>query len=429
MKKRAVVLVIDSLGIGSMNDSDESAYANTFGHILDRAKFISLKNLEALGINHVLNHARLATPPRPLASYGCARLMHIGADSYMGHQELMGSKPKPPMTIPFFEAMDDVSVHLKRLNYAVEVIAGKCLLVNGLVVIADNIEADFGQIYNVTAPLDFISFEDVLKIGREVRNVAKVSRVIPLGGCGVSACEIISSIETSGGKGATGVNCSKSGVYKKGYRVRHLGYGVQSEEQAPSILVKNAIPTCLIGKMADVIDCPGANFIEAIETDRVMCELIGKFEEMDYGFVAATVQETDLCGHTQDIERYAAKINTVDAYLGILLERMMEDDLLIITADHGNDPTIGHNHHTREKVFLLAYIKNQAPRHLGERETLSDVGATVCRFFGVDKCENGVYLLHSSSRALLGKPSKYRDILSCDVCRTPILLNNRPVSP
>ena len=389
MKKRAVVLVIDSLGIGSMDDANESTYANTFGHILDRAKFICLKNMEALGINHVLNHARLASPPKPLASFGCARLMHMGADSYMGHQELMGSKPKPPMTIPFHEAMDDVAIHLKRLNYALEVIAGKCLLVNGLVVVADNIEADYGQIYNVTAPLDLISFEDVLKIGREVRNVAKVSRVIPLGGCDISVSNIISSIETLEGKGATGVNCSKSGVYKKGYRVRHLGFGVASEAQTPSILVKNAIPVYLIGKMADVIDCPGANFIEAIETDRVMCELIGKFEDMDFGFIAATVQETDICGHTQDVDRYATKINTVDAYLGILLEKMRENDLLIITADHGNDPIIGHNHHTREKVFLLAYSMSHVPRYLGERDTLSDVGATACEFFRVDKCENG----------------------------------------
>jgi len=393
LKKRAVILVIDSLGIGSMDDCTHSTYANTFAHILDKAKFISIKNMEKLGINRILNHKRLTASSETLASFGRARLLHEGADSYMGHQEIMGSKPLAPKIIPFYQTIDKAKYHFESLDYNVEVIGGgKCLLINNLIVAADNIETDFGQIYNVTAPLDLISFEEVLKAGRALRDIATVSRVISLGGMGISVGNIISAIRTTP-EGATGVDCPKSGVYKKGYRVKHFGYGVNPEKQVSSILLKNGIPVYLIGKMADVIDCPGANYTEAIETDMVMYELISRFEKMDEGLIAATVQETDLSGHSQDIDRYAAKINTVDAYLGILLEKITENDLLIITADHGNDPTIGHNHHTREKVFLLAYSKGHKAKDLGERSTLSDVGATVCRFFGVSESENGVSFL------------------------------------
>ena len=393
MKKRAVILVIDSLGIGSMDDSAEGTYANTFTHILDKAGFISLKNMEKLGINCILNHKRLITPAKPLASFGSAKLMHSGADSYMGHQEIMGSRPIAPKITPFYKAMGEIRKHLESLGYGVEIIGGgKCLLINSLVVAADNVETDFGQVYNITAPLDLIDFDEVLKIGRAIRDVATVSRVIALGGSGINMSNIISAVETTV-EGATGVNCPKSGVYKKGYRVKHLGYGINPKKQVSSILLKNKIPVYLIGKMADVIDAKGANYTEAIETDRVMYECIRRFEEMNEGLISATVQETDLSGHSQDIERYAVKINTVDAYLSILLEKMTPNDLLIITADHGNDPTIGHSHHTREKVFILAYSKGYEIKNIGERNTLSDIGATVCNFFGVSTCENGVSFL------------------------------------
>ena len=394
MNRRAIVLILDSLGVGYMEDvlqvrpQDEGA--NTFRHILDRARKIHIPNLEWLGIGSILKHPSLAVNSAA-ASYGTLKLEHDGADSYAGHQEIMGTKPKRPLTEPFINCLERVKASLEAEGYKAEIPdpEKQYLLVNGMVVIADNIETDYGQIYNVTAPLDEISFEEVLQIAGIVREVVKVNRVIALGGENVTPQHIIDSIEVRK-DGLVGVNSPRSQVYKKGYRARHIGYGVEPDKQVSSILVREGIEVCLIGKMQDVIKCEGAKGVPAVETELVMKELIKSLDEVKVGLIAATVQETDLAGHSEDVEGYAAKIMIVDRYLDEIFDKMTEEDLLIISADHGNDPTIGHSQHTREKTFLLAYGKKYIGTNLGERETLSDIAATIADFFQVQQPENGL---------------------------------------
>lgn len=393
MKKRAILLIIDSLGIGYMEDvkkvrpQDEGA--NTFYHILDKSKNIDIPNLEMLGINRVVGHQRLKKN-LSVASYGVINLQHYGADSYAGHQEIMGSRPKKPLMKPFVFFIDKVKADLKKEGYQVEIpdIKRPYLLVNKMVVVADNIETDYGQIYNVTAPLDYISFEEVLKIGRIVRNNVQVNRVIALGGKNVSLEQIIGSIETRE-DGLIGVNSPKSKVYEVGYQARHLGFGVDPENQISSILPKMKKEVTLIGKMQDVIECDKAKKIPAVDTELVMKEVVKQLSEMKEGLIAATVQETDLAGHAQDVNLYTKKIMMVDKYLSDIIANMTKDDLLIISADHGNDPTIGHSQHTREKTFLLVYGKELSSNYLGERQTLSDIAATIAEYFNSSNPENG----------------------------------------
>lgn len=393
MKKRAIVLIIDSLGIGHMDDvimvRPQDQGANTFYHIVDEVKNINIPNLEALGVNWIVEHPRLRKG-KGIASYGILKLEHYGADSYAGHQEIMGTKPKRPLMKPFVDYIYKVKEALEKEGYEVEIPDSDrpYLLVNRLVVVADNIETDYGQIHNITAPLDYISFDEVLKIGKVVRKNVEVNRVIALGGKDVSTKEIINSIERRE-DGLVGVNSPKSGVYKRGYQVRHLGFGVNPETQISTILSKMKKEVTLIGKMQDVIECDKAKNIPAVDTEIVMKEVVKQLHEMEEGLIAATVQETDLAGHAEDVELYAKKITLVDKYLGIIIENMTKDDLLIISADHGNDPTIGHSQHTREKTFLLAYGKELSTNYLGERETLSDIAATVAEYFNAHYPENG----------------------------------------
>lgn len=110
--------------------------------------------------------------------------------------------------------------------------------------------------------------------------------------------------------------------------------------------------------------------------------------------IAATVQETDLAGHAQNPVRYANRIEMVDQYLPEILRKMTDQDLLMISADHGNDPTIGHNQHTREKTYLLAYHKKLSPVNIGERKTLADIAATSADYLGLRNTENGSSFLH-----------------------------------
>lgn len=399
MKKRVILLVVDSLGIGHMSDvmkvRPQDFGANTFVHLLDNAEDIEIPNFQRLGINKLLSHKRLSNTEN-LASYGIMELEHYGADSYAGHQEIMGTKPLKPLLKPFSDYIDTVKKALEKEGYKVviENPDKPYLLVNDLVVVADNIETDYGQIYNVTAPLDYISFEEVLKIGYIVRENVKVNRVIALGGKEVTIDDILNSIEIRE-DGLLGVNSPKSGVYNKGYQCRHLGYGVDPEKQISSILTRKNKEVTLIGKMQDVIQSDLANKIPAIDTEYVMEQIVDNMDKVEQGLIAATVQETDLSGHAQDVERYAEKLMIVDKYIGKIMDKMSENDIFMITADHGNDPTIGHSQHTREKTFILTYGKRLKNVDVGVRKTLSDISATIAEYFNVEKTENGISFLNT----------------------------------
>ncbi|GFN36760.1 phosphopentomutase [Tepidimicrobium xylanilyticum] len=395
--KRAIVVVVDSLGVGHMEDVYETrpqdVGANTFIHLLDKAKKINIPNFERLGINKILKHERLNQVDN-LGSYGILNLEHYGADSYVGHQEIMGTKPKKPLLKPFSYFRNEVIKKLEAEGHKVTSPDKDkpYILVDDLVVVADNIETDYGQIYNVTAPLDYITFEEVIDIGRKVRNVVKVNRVIALGGKGVTIEKILNSIETRE-DGLTGVNSPKSGVYNKGYLSRHLGYGVAPDKQISNILATKGYKVTLIGKMQDVIECEKARRIPVVDTEKVMQQTLDSMNHLSSGIIAATVQETDLAGHAQDVEKYAEKLMIVDKYIGHIMNIMRDEDILFITADHGNDPTIGFSQHTREKTFLLVYGKRIKKTDLGERSTLSDIAATISDYFNVDRTENGISFL------------------------------------
>lgn len=392
--KRVILLVIDSLGVGEMDDvarvRPQDKGANTLKHVAEADEDFRIPNLEAMGAGYLVDTKKIRKVKNPLASYGKSKLAHLGADTYQGHQEIMGSKPKEPVVKPFVYYIDRVERALVEAGYKVTRpdFQHPFLMVNGLVAIADNIEADPGQNYNVTAPLDYISFEDELKIGRIVRANVEVGRVIVLGGKGITAKDILKAVEIKPNN-ITGIDCPKSGVYKNGYMVRHLGYGVNPQVQIPTILHENGYPVSLIGKVADVIECKGAGYYPKVETDGVMELILERMKHQDSGLIAANVQETDLSGHSQDAGRYAQKLMAVDEYLNKVLAAMKAEDILIITGDHGNDPTIGHSHHTREQTLLLTYGKQLKAVDLQERSTLSDIAATIADYFGSDKPENG----------------------------------------
>lgn len=396
--KRAIVVVVDSLGVGYMDDvpkiRPQDMGANTFKHILDNVERIKIPYFERLGINKILQHPRL-NKINNMGSFGVLNLEHYGADSFVGHQEIMGSKPKKPLMEPFIYFREDVIKKLKQEGHKVTIPEeGKSyILVDDLVIVADNIETDYGQIYNITAPLDYISFDKVLDIGKKVRSVVKVNRVIALGGEGVTIDQILNSIETRE-DGLMGVNSPKSGVYNKGYISRHLGYGIDPDKQISTILSNNGYEVSLIGKMQDVIECEKANRIPAVDTKKVMKSIVESMEHMENGLIAATVQETDLAGHAQDVKKYAEKLMIVDKYIGHILEKMKDEDILFITADHGNDPTIGFSQHTREKTFVLVYGKKIDNVDLGERSTLSDIAATIGDYFHVEDTENGTSFMN-----------------------------------
>lgn len=397
--KRFVVIVLDGFGMGAMADAATARpgdeVSSTLGSILSDFPDLKLPTLEKLGLMNAFGKESNRMKFSPTANAGKSELMHFGADTFMGHQEIMGTRPKKPEVQPFQLKVDAIKDHLEQTGHKVvvrETDGLRYLLVDDYVCVGDNIDADFGMAYNCTAPLDYISFEKELEIGQRVREIATVNRVIPFGGTGNTLEDVLAAEETREGK-FIGIHAVKSKSYRQGYQCLHLGYGVDKTVQAPTILTDAGIPVTLMGKVADVCQNDGGKSVSCVPTDKVLDLTIEELKTMDHGFICTNVQETDLAGHSQDSDWYRRLLEIADEKIATMLTLLGEEDILLVMADHGNDPNIGHNKHTRENVPLLVYRQGVSGVDLGLRKTLSDVGATVCDFFGVKAPQNGTSFL------------------------------------
>lgn len=399
MMGRFIVVVLDSFGIGAMHDVAEvrpqDVGANTCKHILQAKPELYLPTLEHLGLMNALGEEIGNMRFSRDAVYGSSDLLHFGGDTFYGHQEIMGTLPKKPLKQPFNEVIPDVYDALVEHGYQVEYVGDrlKILVVNNCVTVGDNMETDPGQVYNITGCLDQIDFAGITAIGTVVRSVVKVSRVIAFGGQDVTVEDLLAARRERDGKYA-GVDAPKSGVYNKGYQVIHLGYGIDPEVQVPTILGKQGIPVVLIGKVADIVENRCGTSIPGVDSAWLFKQTIEQVRKLKHGFVCLNIQETDLAGHAEDVERYADRLQLSDHYLGTLIGELADEDVLIVMADHGNDPTIGHSNHTRERVPLLVYKKGISPRFIGHHPTMSDVGATVADYFAAETTQNGNSFLH-----------------------------------
>ena len=398
---RFIVIVLDSYGVGYMDDVLEvrprDFGANTCKHIIDKIPELKLENLEKLGLMNALGEDYGKMKINPKAVFGKSKLMHHGGDTFLGHQEIMGTRPVKPLIAPFSHYIDKVYDALIKEGYKVEKIGDKIqyLWVNDCVAVGDNLETDLGQVYNVTTTFQKISFEDELKIGEVVRKIVEVERVIVFGGT-EATIESIKAAKEEREEKYVGINAPKSKVYEKGYMVRHLGYGINPETQVPTILGKENIPVVLIGKVADIVlNEKGKSFLNLVDTSKIFDITLSELDKIEKGFIAVNIQETDLAGHAENAERYAQILKLSDKYIGKIMEKLNEKDILIITADHGNDPTIGHSQHTRENVPILIYKKGLKSVNIGHRETMSDIGATVADYFKTKMPENGKSFLQN----------------------------------
>lgn len=387
--KRCIVLVLDGLGIGETPDVSKTRPqdigANTLKTIIQHAPNLNIPNLTKLGLLETLDFEENKEYSNwDESCFTRIQFAHDGADTFFGHHELMGSKPVKPIPQNFNSVIDSVYEELIKNGYKVEIVGEhkqQVLVVSDVLTVADNIECDLGSAFNITSSLDHVSFDEVVKVGKIVRSVVTVPRVIAFGGRDTNIQKILSSIELKGEY--VGINAPKSGVYDKDYHCIHLGYGIDPQKQVPFILQQDGIETYLIGKVADIIENKKENTFSIVNTKEVFEKVL---ELMDHdGFICANVQETDLSGHSQSVEKYATILNIADSYISKIIEKMSDQDLFMIVADHGNDPMIGHPKHTREYVPLLMYGKSLAQRgKLEQKDTLASVGATVCHYFECD---------------------------------------------
>lgn len=396
---RFIIVVLDSFGIGEMDDVKiervQDIGANTYKSVVSKVKGLKLSTLQKFGI---VNAAGLEIESFKFqlgANFGICNLKHYGCDTFYGHHELMGTNPKRVVEEPFKNNIDLVEKTLRENGYNVERYGSgvQILLVNNAISVGDNLEADLGQVYNVTGSFQKVTYEELLEVGKIVRGVVKVPRVIAFGGENATIESIKMAYRTFDGKFA-GVNAPLSKVYEKGYKVLHMGYGIDSKVQLPTIIGKE-VPVTLIGKVADIVENPYGKSYPEVDTENVMKILINSIKESKKSFICANIQETDLAGHREDSVLYGEKLEIVDRYLIEIIQNLSQEDILIITADHGNDPEIGHSGHTREKVPILIYSKNLegAGIEIGERDTLADIGQSAAEYFGYTLPDNGISFL------------------------------------
>lgn len=388
-KGRFIVVVLDGFGVGAMDDVLE-VRPNDFGsntalNLIKYDKKKNWKNLCSLGLMNILDLETEDLKKSKNAIFGKCDLKHFGADSYFGHQEIVGTNPKKPIFEKIQDYLDELQEDLESQGFTVDRITRdnlQILKVNNAICIGDNMETDLGQAINVVGALDYCGFEMIDKVGHIVRNHVKVARVIAFGGSGVDIKRIEDNVVVK--DGFMGIDAPGCGVYDKNYHVIHIGYGVDKTVQLPSILDKIGIETYLYGKAENIVYTPNGTRFNCVDTREILSKLVSDMDKYNTGFFLANVQETDLSGHGENCDRYIDVLNIADEVLGKLIEKLNDEDILIVMADHGNDPTIGHSRHTRECVpLLIKRNKYRGIKNIGTKKTLADVGQTAAEYFGV----------------------------------------------
>ncbi|MCX4673968.1 phosphopentomutase [Streptomyces sp. NBC_01433] len=394
---KTVIVVIDGFGIGAMPDAGTlrpgDLTADTCGHVLDHCREafgrpLRLPVLGSLGLGLVHPHPDLARRTHLPVAAGRAALGYPGADTFAGHQTMMGADFSHVTVARLADHIGEVTAALEAAGHRVEPLAGKPLLVvDGAVLVHDNLEADPGINWNASGRLDDLPFDGpggILAIARTVRTVAPVARVIAVGG---HADGPLARFVRAGEAGTVGLDTPATGFYRNGgLEVRHLGAELDHTRQLPDLAARAGIPVTLVGKAADILACDAATRHPAVATADVLTYTLEAVRAPGDALVVANVQETDLAGHQQDTERYGHLLEQVDAGLAALVALLdSPGDRLIVTGDHGNDPTIGHALHTREYVPVLIHRPGAgAVELLPDAGSLADVGATAAVSLSLD---------------------------------------------
>jgi len=373
--------------------------ADTLGSIFRwtadvRGEPLQIPNLAALGLEILRPDLKLSRDKdtiKALSGYQAtayrAALGYPGADTFAGHQTMMGADMSHVVDCLLSERLTEVSQVLEHGGYRTQQLNGEpIILVDDAILVHDNLEADPALIWNVSARLTEVPWETILDIAKLVRNVAPVSRVIAVGG--YSDQPLYKHVRLGDG-GAIGLDTPASGFYTNGgLQVEHLGAALDHTKQLPELAAQAGFRVTLIGKAADIlVTDTTVHRHPAVNTAEVLQRTISA--QQKGGLIVANVQETDLAGHQQDPARFALLLEQVDKAIPQLLAGLTAADLLVITADHGNDPLIGHAYHTREYAPVLIVRQSATPNSLpsvksgGTLATLADVGAIVETHLGI----------------------------------------------
>lgn len=385
MYKRIIILVMDSVGIGHAPDAakfnDEGS--NTLGHIEATAGSIHCPTLRSLGLANI---ADIKTDEAPvMGAYGKMEEVSTGKDTTSGHWEMMGH----PVTVPFPTFYDGFP---KELMDTFTKETGYGYLGNEVASGTEIIERLGVEHMKTGKPIVYTSADSVFQI-------AAHEDVIPLENL-YRMCEITRN-KVCVGDYYVGRIIARPFIGKPGHFVRtsnrHDYSRMPEHRMVQQELQAAQIPTVAVGKIGDIYAHVGWDESYPTKSNahgmNVVPYLLGS--SFESGLMMVNLVEFDsLYGHRRNVEGYKRAIEDFDYQLSGLLPLLKDDDLLIITADHGNDPTWHGTDHTREHVPLLAYSQSmKGTIDLGLRHSFGDIGQTVLANFGLSPYAVGTSFL------------------------------------
>lgn len=375
---RIFVIVMDSLGVGAMADSEKfgDVGVNTLGHISESVDTFIIPNLKKLGLANICPLKQVEPEEKPIAYFAKMNEKSLGKDTMTGHWEMMGlevTKPFKTFTETGFppELIKELEKRTGR-----KIIGNKSA--SGTEILEELGEEEIATGHMIV----YTSADSVLQIcgNEETFGLEELYR------CCEIAREITMKDEWKVGRViARPYVGRKKGEFERtsnrhDYALKPFGKTVLN------VLKENGLDVISIGKIKDIFDGEGiTRALKSKSSVHGMEQTIEVAGEDFHGLCFVNLVDFDaLWGHRRDPEGYAKEIEKFDKSLGILLDELREDDLLMITADHGNDPTYTGTDHTREKVPLLLYSKSMTGSgKLPETDTFAVVGATVADNFGV----------------------------------------------
>ncbi|MCS7314764.1 MAG: phosphopentomutase [Bryobacterales bacterium] len=371
--ERVFLVVLDSLGIGELPDAEDygDRGSDTLGN-LARARPLRLPNLARLGLGNIRALEGIPPAASPIGSYGRSALASPGKDTTTGHWELAGiqlSRPFP--TYPHGFPPEIVREFERRI--------GRRILGNVPASGTEIIERLGEEHLHTGRPIVYTSADSVFQ-------VAAHEQVVPLEEL-YRICQIARELlrgEHEVGRVIARPFTGRPGAFVRDQQNRRDYAVAPPQGTLLDRLAEAGVPVCAVGKIYDIFLGRGiTEHRKTRDNAHGMEEILRAAERFARGLVFANLVDFDsLYGHRNDVEGFARALEAVDAWLPELLERLGEQDLLILTADHGNDPTTPSTDHSREYVPLLVY----APRarrgvNLGTRSSLADVGQTVAANF------------------------------------------------
>jgi len=389
---RAVLIVLDSCGIGAAPDAAEygDEGSATIPHTAEAVGGLALPVLGALGLGNI-PALRGAGPIRgvppaaaPLASYGAMEERSQGKDTVTGHWEIGGLVMRPgfalfppdppsfpPSMVAEFERRTGRAVIGNRAANGVAIMneLGDEHLRTGAWILYTSADSVF-QLCAHEEIVPLPEFYRGCEIARELCDPLRVGRVIARPFVGAP------------------------GAFRRTENRRDFAYR-PSEPTLLERLVSAGVDVCAVGKIEDIFAHRGITRSNHTGNNRDSQKAVGDFlAGLDRGLVFANFIDFDMLhGHMRDAPGYAAALEQVDGWLGRFLPTLRPDDLLILTADHGNDPTFRGSDHTREHVPLLAYRPGRPGRPLGIRDGFMDVAASIAAYFGIPAPPRGTSFL------------------------------------